>query len=136
MAEKAPYKLTVKLDGVKPEHIAAALEELRERAAEYDQTGEASATMTIEAHQEAPLVSVMEAFETWLFYRGKVDCEMTIKRPGLRPETRELLAREKSRTPMDTYLRNEATPGERAMEWLVDRETVGSDTPPRGRTSS
>ena len=115
MADKAPYRLTVKLDGVKPEHIAAALEELRQRAAEFDQTGEASATMTIESYQEAPLVSVMEAFETWLFYRGKVDCEMTIKRPGLRPETREMLAREKSKTPMDIYLRDDA---------------IGSDKPP------
>ena len=106
MADKAPYKLTVKRDGVKPEHIAAALEELRERAAEYDQSGEASATMTIEAYQEAPLVSVMEAFETWLFYRGRVDCEITIKRPGLRPETREMLARERGKTPMDILLSN------------------------------
>jgi hypothetical protein len=57
--------------------------------------------MTIEGYQEAPLISVMEAFETWLFYHGKVDCEMTVKRPGLRPETRELLAREKRQTPMD-----------------------------------
>lgn len=31
-------------------------------------------------------------------------------------------------TPMDEALR---TPGERTMEWLVNREAVGSDAPPR-----
>lgn len=126
MADKAPYQLRIKLDGVKPEHIAAALSELRERAAEYDQTGEASATMTIEGYQEAPLTNVMEAFETWLFYHGKVDCEMTMKRPGLRPETRELLAREKRRTPMDGEgwepPVGSDTIGAQALSWLEARE--------------
>jgi hypothetical protein len=98
---KAPYKLTVKLDGAKPEHVAAALIELRERASEYDQTGETSATMTIEAFQEGPLRAVMDAFETWLYYHGHVDCEMKLARPGIRPETAAMLAREKNRTPMD-----------------------------------
>lgn len=126
MPDKAPYQLRIKLDGVKPEHIAAALSELRERAAEYGQTGEASATMTIEGYQEAPLISVMEAFETWLFYHGKVDCEMTMKRPGLRPETRELLAREKRRTPMDGEgwepPVSSDTIGAKALSWLEARE--------------
>lgn len=100
--EKPPYKLTIKLDGAKPERIAEAMAELRERAAEYDQVVSAQATMTIESRQEAPIRAVIDAFETWLFYRAQgVDCEIKMQRPGLRPETREMLAREKRVTPMD-----------------------------------
>lgn len=100
--EKPPYKLTVKLDGAKPERIAEAMAELRERASEYDQSVEAQATLTIESWQEAPLRAVLDAFETWLFYRAQgVDCEIKLQRPGVRPETREMLAREKRATPMD-----------------------------------
>lgn len=123
---KAPYKLTVKLDGAKPEHVAAALIELRERASEYDQTGETSATMTIEAWQESPLRAVMDAFEVWLYYQGHVDCEIKLTRPGVRPETAAMLAREKRRTPMDAQgwgdepIGTDAMPG--SMEWLEKRE--------------
>ena len=128
---KAPYKLTVKIDGAKPEHVAAALIELRERASEYDQTGETSATMTIEAWQESPLRAVMDAFETWLYYQGHVDCEMKLSRPGVRPETAAMmLAREKKNTPMDqegwddldTPIGTDATPGHHVMNWLEQRE--------------
>lgn len=104
MADKAPYKLVVKFDGANPEKIAAALQQLRETAAEYDQTGESTATMTIESWQEAPLRAVMDEFELWLYRHapGLVkDQGMVLYRPGLRPETAEMLAREKRRTPMD-----------------------------------
>lgn len=114
--EKAPYKATITLKGTKPEHIATALQELQARIAEFDQNGEASATIVIESHQEAPITAIIEAYETWLFYRAPgLDCEVKLKRPGLRPETRELLAREKRRTPMD------------AEGW----DAVSSDAPPR-----
>lgn len=100
--EKPPYKVTIKLDGARPERINEAVAELQERAAEYDQSVEAAATITMEAWGEAPLRAIIDAFETWLFYRAQgVDCEIKIQRPGLRPETREMLAREKRRTPMD-----------------------------------
>lgn len=99
--DKPPYKLTIKLDGAKTEAIMEALAEFRERAGEYDQVPETQATITIESWQEAPLRAVLDAFETWLYYHGAVECEIKIQRPGLRPETREMLAREKRRTPMD-----------------------------------
>lgn len=99
---KPPYKLTIKLDGAKPERIMEALTELREKMSEHDQTGEAAATMTIEGWQEQPLLEVLDSFETWLFYHAAgVDSEVTLKRPGVRPETIALLAREKNKTPMD-----------------------------------
>jgi hypothetical protein len=63
MADKAPYRLVVKFDGANPDKIAAALQQLRETAADYDQTGEGTATMTIESWQEAPLRAVMNDFE-------------------------------------------------------------------------
>ena len=100
--EKPPYKLTVKLDGAKPERIAEAMAELRERAAEYDQAIAAQATMAMEAWGEAPIRAIIDAFETWLFYHAQgVDCEIKLQRPGLRPETSAMLAREKRATPMD-----------------------------------
>lgn len=104
MAEKSPYKLVVKFEGARPERIAEALAELRECAAIYDQTGESTATMTIESWQEAPLREIMDDFELWLYRHapGLVpDRGMILHRPGLRPETAERLAREKKRTPMD-----------------------------------
>ena len=104
MAEKAPYKLVVKFDGANPDKITAALQQLREIAADHDQTGESTATMTMESWQETPLREVMDAFELWLyrFAPGLVkDQGMILYRPGLRPETAELLAREKRKTPMD-----------------------------------
>jgi hypothetical protein len=134
--EKAPYKATITLKGTKPEHIATALNELQHRIAEFDQTGEGSATVTIEAHQEEPIQHIVEAYETWLFYHAPgLDCEVKLKRPGLRPETRELLAREKRRTPMDSagWQAGETTPGARALGWLERRESdqpVSSDAPP------
>lgn len=105
MADKAPYKLTVKLDGAKPERIAEALAQLRACASDYDLTGESTATMTIESWQEAPLRAAMDDFEMWLYRHapGLVkDQGMMLARPGLRPETAEMLAREKRRTPMDS----------------------------------
>lgn len=134
---KPPYKLTIKLDGAKPERIMEALTELREKMSEHDQTGEASASMTIEAWQEAPLRAVLDAFETWLYYHAAgVDCDVSLKRPGVRPETIALLAREKRQTPMDAISgfaeRNGAsdesdlfpgqakTGGEKALDWLIE----------------
>jgi hypothetical protein len=104
MADKAPYRLVVKFDGANPDKIAAALQQLRETASDYDQTGESTATMTIESWQEAPLRAVMDDFELWLYRHapGLVkDQGMVLYRPGLRPETAEMLAREKRQTPMD-----------------------------------
>lgn len=105
MADKAPYKLVVKFEGAKPEKIAEALARLREQASECDLTGESTATMTIESWQEAPLRETMESFEVWLYRHAPgivKDQGMVLYRPGLRPETAELLAREKRRTPMDS----------------------------------
>jgi hypothetical protein len=104
MADKAPYKLTVKFNGGRPEQIAEALTQLRSTAGDYDLTGESTATMTIESWQEAPLRATMDDFEVWLYHHhpGLVDNQgMLLARPGLRPETAEMLAREKRRTPMD-----------------------------------
>lgn len=104
MPDKSPCKLVVKFEGARPERIAEALAELREIAALYDQTGESTATMTIESWQEAPLRETMDAFELWLYRHapGLVpDRGMVLYRPGLRPETAEMLARERKKTPMD-----------------------------------
>jgi len=122
MADKAPYKLVVKFDGARPEKIAEALKELRETAANYDQTGESTATMTIESWQEAPLRAVMDEFELWLYRHapGLVkDQAMVLYRPGLRPETAEMLAREKKKTPMDENGWDDAAEEQELNESLI-----------------
>lgn len=135
--EKAPYKLTVKLDDARPETIAEALTQLRDTAGEYDQTGESSAQMVIESYQEGPLQAVMEAFESWLFHMAPgLDCEMKLSRPGLRPETRELLARAKRETPMDKEWQQFADKHQASIHGTVlgrrvDVEPVSSDREPR-----
>lgn len=99
---KAPYRLTIKLDGAKPERIAEALNELRETGSVFDQTGSASATMIIESWQEGPLRSVVDAFEEWLYRHAQgLDVDVKLQRPGIRPETIAQRAREKHDTPMD-----------------------------------
>lgn len=123
---KPPYRLTIKLDGARPERIAEALTELRETASTYDQTGDASATMTIESFQEAPLQEILSAFEDWLYAHAQgLDVEVKLQRPGIRPETIAMRMREKHATPMDKKWESDepiGSDGGRAMDWLIDRE--------------
>lgn len=101
MAEKAPYKLTVKLDSSRPDAIGEAMQSLRDIAGDYDQTGEASATITMESYQEDPLRSICDAFEEWLYKHAiGLGCDIKLQRPGLRPEMLSVL-RARHATPMD-----------------------------------
>ena len=101
MAEKAPYKLSVKLDSSRPDAIGQAIQALRDIAGDFDQTGEATATITFESYQEAPLRDVTDTFEEWLYKHAiGIGCEIKIARPGLRPEMAARF-RERYATPMD-----------------------------------
>lgn len=101
MAEKAPYKLAIRMTSARPEAVGDALKRLREIASDYDQTGEATATLTFEAFKEAPLREIREMFEVWLHhYQIGIECEVTQKAPGLRPETVTALRATRT-TPMD-----------------------------------
>ncbi len=101
MAEKAPYKLTVKLDSSRPDAIGEAMQSLRDIAGDYDQTGEASATITMESYQEDPLRQICDAFEEWLYKHAiGLGCDIKLQRPGLRPEMLSAL-RARHATPMD-----------------------------------
>lgn len=120
---KAPYRLTIKLDGAKPERIAEALTELRETGSVFDQAGSASATMIIESWQETPLRSVVDAFEDWLYRHAQgLDVDVKLQRPGIRPETIAQRMREKHETPMDDVkgFDEPQTTGERAKEWAAN----------------
>ena len=98
---KAPYKLTVKLSSARPDAIGEALAHLRQLTSDHDLTGESTATLTIECFKESPLSSVREMFELWLYgYKIALDCEVTSKAPGLRPETAAVLRANRA-TPMD-----------------------------------
>jgi hypothetical protein len=119
---KAPYKLTVKLTSARPDAIGEALAQLRQLSSDHDLTGESTATLTVECFKEAPLRSVRELFELWLYgYKIAIECEVTSKAPGLRPETAAVL-RANHETPMDRALGEAVSPGEKAFEWLVARE--------------
>lgn len=130
---KAPYSLKVKLTSARPDAIGEALAQLRQLTSDHDLTGESTATLTIECFKEAPLSSVRELFELWLYgYKIALECEVTSKAPGLRPETAAVL-RANHATPMDDLLGDgvdsvtlsgagrsvtlTAETGERAKEW-------------------
>ena len=99
--EKAPYKLSVKLDSSRPDAIGQAIQALQDITAEADQSGDGSATITIESYQEDPLRSICDAFEEWLYKHAiGIGCEIKIARPGLRPEMAARF-RERYATPMD-----------------------------------
>ena len=101
MAEKAPYKLTVKLDSARPDAIGQAMRALQDITAEADQSGDGSATITIESYQEDPLRSICDAFEEWLYKHAiGLGCDIKLQRPGLRPEMLSVL-RARHATPMD-----------------------------------
>jgi hypothetical protein len=101
MSKKAPYKLTIKLTSARPDAIGDALARLQELGEEFDQTGEASATLTMEAFQRGSLDAIREQFELWLYrYEIGIECDVTAKSPGVRPETAAML-RAVGKTPMD-----------------------------------
>lgn len=102
--EKPPYKLTFKFSSARPDAISEALARLRELTGEHDADSETAATVTIESWKEAPLTAIREVFEIWLHhYKIGLDCEVTQKAPGLRPETVTALRAAKT-TPMDEAL--------------------------------
>jgi hypothetical protein len=101
MADKAPYRMTIKLSSSRPDALSEALATLRATCGEYDQSGEASATLTLENYKEAPLQAIYEVFELWLYrYKIGIECEVKLARPGVRPETVAALRATKT-TPMD-----------------------------------
>lgn len=135
--DKPTYSIKFTLKSARPDAVSDALAHLHELASESDERGEASATLTIESYHERALGEIRDAFERWLFgYDIGIECEVVTKAPGLRPEVRESLMRLKQLTPMDREgweenkpdyrkargaLQEAATPGERAMDWLVER---------------
>ena len=99
---KPTYTYTFKFKSSRPDAVAAALEHLQELASDTDESGESSATLIIESFNEASLVGIREQLEQWLFRQDVwIDCEVTTKAPGLRPEVRETLLRARQQTPMD-----------------------------------
>ena len=99
---KPPYKLTIKLSGARPERIAEALAALQACVSDHDQSGDTSATATIECWKEVDALAVADAFEEWQYRHAiGLESEVGLKRPGVRPETIARHQREKERTPMD-----------------------------------
>lgn len=101
MADKLPYTLAFKLKSMRPDAVGAALAELHDLTSESDESGEVSATLTIESTHERALNDIREAFERWLYgYEIGLECEVVSKAPGLRPETLARLRAIRT-TPMD-----------------------------------
>ncbi len=101
MAEKAPYKLTVKLDSSRSDAIGEAMQSLRDIAGDYDQTGEASATITMESYQEDPLRSICDAFEVAVQARHRPRLRYQAPAPRSAPRDARSPARARHATPMD-----------------------------------
>lgn len=119
MADKSPYRLTIKLTSARPDAIGEALTALRERMSEYDASGETATTITIESYKEAPLTALVDDFELWLYrYKIGIACEIGLKRPGVRPET-ILAMRATKTTPMDNEGWEGETEDEEADEPLI-----------------
>jgi hypothetical protein len=101
MADKAPYRMTIKLTSARPDAIGKALTEVKRASGEYDQAIETTATLTLESYKEAPLRAVYEEFEFWLYrYKIGIECEVKLAQPGVRPETIAALRATRA-TPMD-----------------------------------
>lgn len=99
-SDKAPYQLTIKIDSSRADAVSEAITQIREIAGEYDQRAETSASLKFECYKEAPLTAILESFEVWLYhYKIALECDVSIKRPGVRPET-ALRLRTRG-TPMD-----------------------------------
>jgi hypothetical protein len=106
-AEKPPYQLKIKLTSMRPDAIARAIETIKDLMSDYDSAGEASATVTIDTPKYAPIESIMDDFEAWLVKQPiGLEAEMTIKRPGIKPETMQARMRASHRTPIDDMLRD------------------------------
>jgi hypothetical protein len=101
MAEKPPYRMTIRLSSARPDAIGEALTEIRSLAGDYDQAVETSATLSLESYKEAPLRTIYEMFELWLYsYKIGIECEVKLAQPGVRPETIAAM-RATRNTPMD-----------------------------------
>lgn len=101
MADKSPYTLSIKLSSARPDALGECLTQIRDLMSDYDQSGESTATIKIESYKEAPLKALCDDLELWLYrYKIGIDCEIGLKRPGLRPETM-LELRARNETPMD-----------------------------------
>lgn len=125
MAEKAPYKLTIKLDSARPDALGQALQAIRDIAGEYDQTGEGDATIAIECWQEKPLIGIRDDVEEWLFQHAiGLGCKVRIDAPGIRPEM-ETVLRARKRTPMDHEGWDDAAAGEAPGAPIVTPDPLG-----------
>lgn len=107
MPEKLPYQTKLKLTSMRPDAISEALAQIKDMMSEYDQTGEASATLTIEANKYADLEFLMNDFETWLLnHQIGIEAEWSTRRPAVRPETLQARLRAAHKTPLDDMLRD------------------------------
>ena len=127
--DKPPYTLSFKLKSARADAISAALAQLQAITADYDQTGETAATVTIEAWREQDIVNVRTAFEVWLHrHMIGITCEVTRKDPGVRPETAQFL-RAHGETPMDALLHSLADRVGARVEPLRNGVTVARAEP-------
>ena len=112
MADKPPYKLKIKIDSARADALADAFKAIQEIVGDNEaMTGDHATVITLEAHTEAPLVAVREAFERfatvitleahteaplvavreaferflWHHPVG-MECKIGLESPGVRPE--------------------------------------------------
>lgn len=117
---KPIYKMTIDLSTFRTGALKDALDRIRELTSEQEKTaqGEIKIKVAIEGDVLQGLVAIRNQIEIYLRQQknGLVSGTVKIEEPLIRPAPEP--------TPMDALFEDEdATPGERTMKWLVERES-------------
>ena len=100
MSDKPPYKLTIKLNGTRPDALNAAVRRLDDLCSEYDQVADLKTAITIESWKEDDLLAIREGIEAFLdAKRLIIGGEVTLTSPVVRKRTPVAVP-----TPMDELL--------------------------------
>lgn len=88
--DKPPFKLTIKLEGTRPDAIQATLNRLQTLCGEHDQVGELKASATIESWDEEALLAIRNQIESHIrANRWVIDGKTTFDSPLVRPKKAE-----------------------------------------------
>lgn len=107
MSDKPPYKLTIKLNGTRPDALNAAVRRLDELCGDHDQVADLKTAVTIESWKEDDLIAIRDGIESFLdSKRLIIGGEVTLTSPVVRKRTP--IVAEPPPTPMEEYLAAQA----------------------------
>jgi len=107
MSDKPPYKLTIKLNGTRPDALNAAVRRIDELCGDHDQVADLKTAITIESWKEDDLLTIRDGIEAFLdSKRLIIGGEVTLTSPVVRKRTP--IVAEPPPTPMEEYLAAQA----------------------------